>query len=159
MSISTRHDPFPVNDPYHGIYAHGVETRAGARTLRVSGQVGATPDGYLASDFRGQCTQALRNVEAVLQAAGMELTDIVKRYAGRRFEVPYLERTTEEILADVTLTGTEAPTQPLRAILEIADLVKFAKQMPAQTCELLCHQITYLLHETIYYLQAAVFQD
>ena len=31
MQISTRHDPFPVKRPYHGIYAHGVETRAGAR--------------------------------------------------------------------------------------------------------------------------------
>jgi enamine deaminase RidA (YjgF/YER057c/UK114 family) len=27
MPISIRHDPFPVRDPYHGIYAHGVETR------------------------------------------------------------------------------------------------------------------------------------
>jgi hypothetical protein len=25
MSVSIRHDPFPVKDPYHGIYAHGVE--------------------------------------------------------------------------------------------------------------------------------------
>ena len=29
-----------------------------------------------------------------------ELTDIMRRYAGRRFEVPYLERTTGEILRD-----------------------------------------------------------
>ena len=57
-----------------------------------------------------------------------ELTDIMKRYAGRRFEVPYLERTTEEILSD--LAAKEVSARPLRAILEIADLVKFAKQMP-----------------------------
>ena len=59
-----------------------------------------------------------------------ELTDIMKRYAGRRFEVPYLERTTEEVLSD--LAAKEVSARPLRAILEIADLVKFAKQMPGQ---------------------------
>lgn len=59
-----------------------------------------------------------------------ELTDIMKRYAGRRFEVPYLERTTEEVLSD--LAAKQVSTPPLRAILEIADLVKFAKQMPGQ---------------------------
>lgn len=78
MSVSTRHDPFPVQDPYHGIYAHGVETRAGARVLHVSGQVGISPDGDLPSDFHGQCRNALDNVERVLASAGMTLTDIVK---------------------------------------------------------------------------------
>jgi len=61
-----------------------------------------------------------------------ELTDIMKRYAGRRFGVPYLERTTHEILADLRV---EAPARDcadgLSPILETADLVKFAKQMPA----------------------------
>ncbi|GMR23203.1 MAG: hypothetical protein BMS9Abin37_1613 [Acidobacteriota bacterium] len=59
-----------------------------------------------------------------------ELTDIMKRYAGRRFEVPYLERTTEEVLSDLAAKHVSAPR--LGAILEIADLVKFAKQMPGQ---------------------------
>ena len=59
-----------------------------------------------------------------------ELTDIMKRYTGRRFVVPYLERTTEEVLSD--LAAKQVSTPPLRAILEIADLVKFAKQMPGQ---------------------------
>lgn len=78
ISRSVRHDPFPVQEPYHGIYAHGVETRAGARLLHVSGQIGLAPDGTLADDFRGQCHQALDNVAAVLASAGMELSDIVK---------------------------------------------------------------------------------
>jgi len=43
MPVSIRHDPFPVGEAYRGIYAHGVETRAGARILHVSGQVGETP--------------------------------------------------------------------------------------------------------------------
>lgn len=78
MSVSTRHDPYPVNDPYHGIYAHGVETRAGARVLHISGQVGASPDGHLAEDFKGQCRQAIINLESVLKAANMTFSDIVK---------------------------------------------------------------------------------
>lgn len=78
MPVSTRHDPFPVKDPYHGIYAHGVETSAGARILHVSGQIGESPDGHLPADFRGQCKQALLNVEAVLRSAKMGLSDIVK---------------------------------------------------------------------------------
>lgn len=78
LSVSIRHDPFPVQDPYHGIYAHGVETAAGSRVLHVSGQIGLSPDGRLAEGFRGQCEQALDNVEAVLFSAGMTLGDIVK---------------------------------------------------------------------------------
>ena len=78
MPPSTRHDPFPVGEAYRGIYAHGVETRPGVRTLYVSGQVGQTPEGHLPADFRGQCRQALLNVSAVLAAANMAFTDIVK---------------------------------------------------------------------------------
>jgi 2-iminobutanoate/2-iminopropanoate deaminase len=75
---SIRHGPFPVGKEYRGIYAHGVETRPGVRTLYVSGQVGQTPEGHLPPDFRGQCRQALVNVSAVLAAASMTFTDIVK---------------------------------------------------------------------------------
>lgn len=78
MSTSIRHDPFPVAEPYHGIYAHGVEAPAGLRTLYVSGQIGVAPDGQLAEDFDGQCRQAIANVRSVLTEAGMTLNDIVK---------------------------------------------------------------------------------
>lgn len=65
-----------------------------------------------------------------------ELTDIMKRYAGRRFGVPYLERTSEEILRDLSAPDASSAASSalgsLRAILEVADLVKFAKQMPDQ---------------------------
>lgn len=73
-----RHDPFPVGEAYRGIYAHGVETPPGARTLYISGQVGVAPDGQLAPDFAGQCRQALFNLQSVLQSAGMAFGDIVK---------------------------------------------------------------------------------
>lgn len=75
---ATRHDPYPVNQPYHGIYAHGVETPANSRMLYISGQVGPAPDGTLAPDFEGQCKQALLNLQSVLKSADMQLSDIVK---------------------------------------------------------------------------------
>ena len=57
------------------------------------------------------------------------LAEIMKRYAGRIFEIAYLERTTHEILAD--LRPHRVPElQALRELLQLADLVKFAKHVP-----------------------------
>lgn len=62
-----------------------------------------------------------------------ELAEIVKRYAGRRFEVPYLERTTAEILGDLRSAPLAAgPRVDLRAVLDACDLVKFARVVPAE---------------------------
>lgn len=103
MSVSVRHDPFPVGEPYRGIYAHGVETRPGVRTLYVSGQVGQPPEGALPSDFRGQCRQALLNVASVLAAARMTLADIVKMsfYLVRREDMDTLVEVRKELLDGV----------------------------------------------------------
>jgi len=59
-------------------YSHGVELGANARIVYVAGQIGLAPDGTIAKDIRGQATQAWKNIENVLAAAGMELKDIVK---------------------------------------------------------------------------------
>lgn len=103
MSISTRHDPFPVQEPYHGIYAHGVETKPGVRTLYVSGQIGIAPDGHLAPDFEGQCRQALKNVALVLGEADMKIKDIVKMsfYLTRRKDMASLVKVRKDLLDGV----------------------------------------------------------
>lgn len=103
MPVSVRHDPFPVNAPYHGIYSHGVETRAGARMLHISGQVGQPPEGPLPADFRGQCEQAVLNVFSVLSAANMTRTDIVKMcfYLVRREDMATLVEVRKEHLDGV----------------------------------------------------------
>lgn len=103
MPVSTRHDPFPVKDPYHGIYAHGVETRAGARMLHVSGQVGESPEGALAADFAGQCRQALLNLDSILREARMSLRDIVKMtfFLVRREDMSTLVAVRKEMLNGV----------------------------------------------------------
>ena len=103
MPVSKRLDPFAVKDPYHGIYAHGVETGARTRTVYVSGQVGESPGGELPADFHGQCRQALLNVEAVLQQADMSSGDIVKMsfYLIRREDMDGLVEVRKEMLDGV----------------------------------------------------------
>lgn len=78
MITNTRHNPLPVQTPYQGIYAHGVEVKTPARQLHISGQVGLNHQGQLAEGFKAQCEQAFCNVQSVLQSAAMNLRDIVK---------------------------------------------------------------------------------
>ncbi|HWK46534.1 MAG TPA: RidA family protein [Stellaceae bacterium] len=75
------HNPstvWPVPDTFRGVYSHAFEVPTGKRLLFISGQVGVAPDGTLPSDFAVQCEQAMDNVEALLEAAGMARVDIVK---------------------------------------------------------------------------------
>lgn len=78
MTLNTRHNPIPVQEPYSGIYAHGVEVRSNARQLFVSGQVGIDSSGNTPSDFVEQCRNAIANVKKVLASADMSMSDIVK---------------------------------------------------------------------------------
>jgi hypothetical protein len=56
------------------------------------------------------------------------LSEIMKRYAGRRFSVPYLERTTTEILADLKTTRLHfEKAENLKGIFIASDIVKFAR--------------------------------
>ena len=101
--LAQRHDPIPVAEPFHGIYAHGVEAPAGARTLFVSGQVGVVPGGALAPDFEGQCRQALTNLQAVLRSADMGFSDIVRMsfFLTRREDMGELVKVRKDLLDGV----------------------------------------------------------
>jgi 2-iminobutanoate/2-iminopropanoate deaminase len=73
------HNPatvWPVPPEFRAIYSHAAEARGFERMLFISGQFGVAPDGSLAAEFERQCAQA--NVEALLAAAGMGRTNIVK---------------------------------------------------------------------------------
>ena len=59
-------------------YSHGAEVGAGARWLHISGQVGMNPDGGIAEGIEAQTHRVWRNTLAVLEEAGMGVTDIVK---------------------------------------------------------------------------------
>jgi 2-iminobutanoate/2-iminopropanoate deaminase len=58
-------------------YSHGVEHGPGRR-LVIAGQVGLRPDGTLAEGLDAQLGQCWDNLIAVLRAAGMDVTDLVK---------------------------------------------------------------------------------
>lgn len=60
------------------------------------------------------------------------LTDIIRQYIELRFKVPAMEQTTEDIVRVFTQAGLikEGIRKELKALLELADLVKFAKWHP-----------------------------
>lgn len=67
----------PAGWPRPRGYANGMLAPDG--TLHVAGQIGWLPDGrFVARDFLGQAEQALRNVLAVVEAAGGQAGDIAR---------------------------------------------------------------------------------
>jgi hypothetical protein len=60
------------------------------------------------------------------------LTDIIRQYIELRFNVPAMEQTTEDIIREFTRKGLikEGIRKELKELLELADLVKFAKWNP-----------------------------
>lgn len=59
-------------------YAHGVVHSARARRLVISGQVGTRLDGSLAQGFEAQMEAAWDNITAILDEAGMNVTNLIK---------------------------------------------------------------------------------
>ncbi len=60
-----------------------------------------------------------------------ELTDIVRRYIENRFDIQAIEMVTYEILVAMQRTvATDEAKEKLKEMLELADLVKFAKEKP-----------------------------
>lgn len=95
-----------------GPYSQGVDS---GEQVFVSGQIPAGPDGTLVGGGMGaQTDRCLSNVEAVLKAAGLSLTDVVKTtvymtdlgqfaamneaYA-KRFSAPFPARATVQVSA------------------------------------------------------------
>lgn len=93
QNVSTR--PIP--------YSHGAEVEAGSKLLYLSGQVGrALPDGEILPSFEAQIRQAFANIEAVLDGAGMDLTNLVKMttYITERRNLEAMREIRKEILGD-----------------------------------------------------------
>lgn len=68
----------PEGWPRPAGYANGME--AAGRIVAVAGQVGWDPrtERFAATDMAGQVAQALRNVAAILEAAGARPEDVVR---------------------------------------------------------------------------------
>lgn len=75
--MTTLRNPNTTHPPL-GLYSHQVEVPANARWLAISGQVGRTPDGHVPDDPIEQVSVALENVRRNLEAAGMQVADVVK---------------------------------------------------------------------------------
>ena len=68
----------PEGAPAPDFYSHGVEVVSPQRLVFVSGQVGVRADGSVAEGIAEQARVAIANLNAVLAAAGMDGSNIVK---------------------------------------------------------------------------------
>jgi enamine deaminase RidA (YjgF/YER057c/UK114 family) len=71
------HNPMSIHPPV-GNYSHGVAMPPNCRVLHVAGQTGLRPDGTTPASFEDQCHVVWQNIRAIVEDAGMALTDIVK---------------------------------------------------------------------------------
>lgn len=85
--------------------------------------------------------QALEDVErkklwqqGLVKQHHSEVTDILRGYLEERYRVPALERTTDELLKELSLNSMSAAhRERLGNVLRLADMVKFAKWNPSPT--------------------------
>jgi len=70
-------NPSNVHQPV-GLYSHQVEISGNERLLVISGQVGIREDGTVPDDPLEQIDVALENIFRNLQAANMDVKDIIK---------------------------------------------------------------------------------
>ncbi|MBP7401732.1 MAG: Rid family detoxifying hydrolase [Clostridia bacterium] len=106
--VFSRFAPAPV-----GPYSQAV--RAG-KTLYGAGQLGLDPaTGRLAGDTAAQAGQALRNIEAVLAAAGASMRDVVRMTV-------YLVDLGEFAAVNAIYAGFFADNPPARSTVQVAAL-------------------------------------
>ncbi len=72
-----RLNPTSIHPPF-AKYAHGVEVGAGARMVFCSGQLGIDPDGNIPDDVEAQARLCFRAISAILDQAGMTLSDVIR---------------------------------------------------------------------------------
>ena len=90
---------------------------AEGRTLHVAGQIGWNAEQrFERHDFTGQAAQALRNVLAVVEAAGGEATDIVRLTWYVTDKRDYLSKQREVGEAYRTVMGRHFPAMTLVAV-------------------------------------------
>ena len=68
----------PAAVPTSPFYSQAIEVRDAGRLVFVSGQVGITPEGTVQDGIEAQAVQAVANLGAVLDEAGLTPADLVK---------------------------------------------------------------------------------
>ena len=100
------HNPASLGTP--PTYSHGIEAAAGARTLYIAGQVGWDKDGVPVSGIAAQTKLAFANLKAILNEAGMDLSNIVKTtvFLIEPSDLAEFAKTRSAILGDVKPAST-----------------------------------------------------
>lgn len=76
--MNTSINPGGIMPPFNNAYSHGIVIPANARVLHTAGQIGARADGSVSDRIEDQAEQVWLNLLAILQGAGMGVSDIVK---------------------------------------------------------------------------------
>jgi 2-iminobutanoate/2-iminopropanoate deaminase len=76
MQMKT-HDPSTIFAPV-GPYTHGLEVTEARRLLFITGTMGLDKSGQAPDGIEAQCALAWRNIGAILQSAGMDMSNLVK---------------------------------------------------------------------------------
>ena len=81
-----------VPQEFAAVYTHAAEVTLGSKLLFVSGQFGVRPDGHIPENFVDQAEQAMENIEALLAASDMSLSNLAKLnyYLTRSTDAPAL---------------------------------------------------------------------
>jgi enamine deaminase RidA (YjgF/YER057c/UK114 family) len=89
-------------------YSQATEVQPGSRYLFVAGQTGRLPNDTIRVGIDDQAEQALRNLQSVLEAAGMGLEDLVDTtaYLVNRDHTAALQRAQEKVLGDIKPPNT-----------------------------------------------------
>ena len=100
-------NPDTVHAPA-GRYVHQIEVTGESRMLFMAGQVGKDLDGTVPPDPVGQLDVALQNVLHNLEAAGFEVTDLVKTttYVVGDIDPAGRREVLERLLGDHVATST-----------------------------------------------------
>lgn len=101
--IKTTEAPKPNSN-----YAQGIQVSGTGRVVHVSGQLGISVDGVLASGCEAQLEQAWANVLAILRAADMTATDIVdmRVFLTDQANVPVARRVRDRVLGSHRAAST-----------------------------------------------------
>ncbi|MGG2143032.1 2-iminobutanoate/2-iminopropanoate deaminase [Symbiopectobacterium sp. RP] len=115
-SISTEHAPAAI-----GPYVQGVDLGS---MIITSGQIPVNPkSGLIAEDIVAQTRQSLENVQAIVEAAGLKVADLVKTTV---FVKDLQDFATVNATYEAFFTQHQAPF-PARSCVEVARLPKDVK--------------------------------
>jgi enamine deaminase RidA (YjgF/YER057c/UK114 family) len=96
-------NPSSIRPPF-ARYAHGVEVPPGARLVVTSGQLGITQEDIVPQDARAQADLCFASCTAILAAAGMAPSDVIRinAFVTDRVHMPAYMAARDAWLADVT---------------------------------------------------------